>query len=378
MRVKFSSADQESEDPRSPLGERPEPSSLKRRLYVTILLLASCSSLVALPTNALAGATHPVTTAVLCFVVVYGVAASWAIRSEKLPFRVVEESIWMVASGLLVVVFVFGLYLAETPMQARLATVGSYLWFPVSYVVVFLTNETRGALTRSLLLYVVVVLVSAPRLLEAILYGTGDTVSEVLLVQLYFSSALLISALYFFGRLSDQARNSAISAERMRHLAHTDALTDLKNRRSAERVLEKEMEYARRYATPLAVIVFDVDDFKRVNDDYGHDVGDAILVNVARTVESGLRESDSLARWGGEEFVVVAPQTSPREALALAERVMEGVRSVSFNGTGGISASFGISFFRPEDSATTLVKRADVALYKAKRSGKDRVEAEVP
>lgn len=378
MGVEFSRADDELENTRPPPGARPEPSSLKRRLYVIILLLSSCSSLVALPTNFLAGATHPVTTAVLCFVVVYGLVASWAIRWRKLPFRVVEESIWMAAAGMLVVVFVFGLYFAEATMQARLATVGSYLWFPVIYVIVFLTHGTRAALVRALLLYVLVVLVSAPRILGAVLGGVWDTLDDVLLVQLYFSSALLISALYFFGRLSDQARDNAIAAERMNHLAHTDALTGLKNRRSAERVLEGEMEYARRYETPLAVIVFDVDDFKKVNDDHGHDVGDAILVNVARTVESGLRESDSLARWGGEEFVVVAPQTAPREARVLAERIMEDVRSVSFNGTGGISASFGISFFRPEDSATTLVKRADVALYEAKRRGKNRVEVETP
>ncbi len=161
-------------------------------------------------------------------------------------------------------------------------------------------------------------------------------------------------------------------------LATVDPLTRAFNRRKLAEVLAEETARARRYGTPLAVILFDVDHFKRVNDAYGHDAGDAVLAEMARLVMGILRESDRLARWGGEEFLVVAPGVGLGGGMELAERLRAAVAGQKFPGVPGVTASFGVSEYRPGEAVEPLVKRADAALYRAKEGGRNRVEGQAP
>lgn len=179
---------------------------------------------------------------------------------------------------------------------------------------------------------------------------------------------------YLLTKLKDQLRKTQDVAEQMAALAQTDALTGIPNRRQIEDVLEQEMERSRRYETPLSFIAFDLDDFKRLNDTYGHDAGDGVLVQLAELIQPHLRPSDRFGRWGGEEFVIVASSTPLRPAQRLANRLRSAIVAHELGPERTLSASFGVSEFRPDDSATTLVKRADVALYRAKEHGKNRVE----
>jgi diguanylate cyclase (GGDEF)-like protein len=236
--------------------------------------------------------------------------------------------------------------------------------------VVFMAHEGAGAFVRSFAVYCLVIAVSLP-----VAFGSVATLDSLSLDQLYISGAVVISFLYFISRLRDRLREAEVSAERMKCLAETDDLTGLHNRRRAARLLEEEMERSRRHGRPLSVIVFDIDDFKRVNDDFGHDAGDAVLASLARLSERVLRQSDELARWGGEEFLVIAPETERFSAHGLADRLREAIEGKEFGFGGRVSASFGVSELRLRDSATTLVKRADTALYRAKTRGKNRVEA---
>jgi diguanylate cyclase (GGDEF)-like protein len=159
-------------------------------------------------------------------------------------------------------------------------------------------------------------------------------------------------------------------------LATVDPLTRAFNRRKLSEILADETSRARRYATPLSVILFDIDHFKRVNDTYGHDAGDVVLTEMARLVMGLLRENDRLARWGGEEFLVVAPGVGLEGAAELAERLRAAVAAQAFPGVPGVTASFGVAQYRPGEPPEPLVKRADAALYRAKEGGRNRVERE--
>jgi diguanylate cyclase (GGDEF)-like protein len=159
-------------------------------------------------------------------------------------------------------------------------------------------------------------------------------------------------------------------------LATVDPLTRAFNRRKLADILAEETSRARRYATPLSVVLFDIDHFKRVNDAYGHDVGDVVLTEMAQLVMGLLRECDRLARFGGEEFLVVAPGVGVEGAMDLAERLRGAVAGFSFPGAPGVTSSFGAAQYRPGEPAEAMVKRADAALYRAKEGGRNRVERE--
>ncbi len=162
-------------------------------------------------------------------------------------------------------------------------------------------------------------------------------------------------------------------------LAHVDALTGLGNRRSFEAELAREVERARRFEHDLSIVMIDLDHFKLINDRHGHAVGDQVLASFGEMVRDLLRTSDCAFRYGGEEFVIIAPETSATKAVTLAERIRltftERTRTASVCGPCTLSAGIG-SLHPIEDSepATTLLLRADQAVYRAKRDGRDRVE----
>jgi diguanylate cyclase (GGDEF)-like protein len=161
-------------------------------------------------------------------------------------------------------------------------------------------------------------------------------------------------------------------------LATTDPLTRLYNRRKFEELLAHELERCRRYAGDFAVVLFDVDHFKRVNDQLGHDVGDTVLQFLADLVRSQLRKTDAVARWGGEEFIALVFEADADTSLAVAEKLRQLVEAGQFPHQLQITISLGIAFARRDDTAASLIKRADKALYTAKREGRNRTILELP
>jgi diguanylate cyclase (GGDEF)-like protein len=167
--------------------------------------------------------------------------------------------------------------------------------------------------------------------------------------------------------------------ETMQAQAITDELTGLANHRRFQEAIDDEAERARRFGQPVALIMLDIDDFKAVNDTYGHQQGDVVLAEVARVLRARSRDIDSPARYGGEEFALILPQTDLEGAYHLAERVREGIEAlrVPRNGAPGaeplaVTASLGVAAL-PETAseARELLARADAALYEAKRAGKN-------
>lgn len=161
----------------------------------------------------------------------------------------------------------------------------------------------------------------------------------------------------------------------LEHLASTDPLTGAANRRQLYRLLDHELHLRRRYGTPVSLVTVDIDHFKTVNDRYGHEVGDQVLIQFTRTVRATLREADTLARIGGEEFVILAPQTDLQGSHQLTAKVAQTVRDLQIKEAGGITASFGVAEAQPGEERDELLQRADQALYRAKGTGRDRVKS---
>ena len=156
--------------------------------------------------------------------------------------------------------------------------------------------------------------------------------------------------------------------------AFTDHLTGLANRRRFERQLEREVGRVLRYGHPFSLLMIDIDNFKKLNDTFGHDAGDDAIRRISRVLREGTRGIDLAARIGGEEFAVLLVETSQTGALEVAERLRLAVKSLETPSGGRITASFGVAEC-PTDAQTTsgILKAADVALYEAKRTGRDRV-----
>ncbi len=164
-------------------------------------------------------------------------------------------------------------------------------------------------------------------------------------------------------------------ADAIRRAAESDFLTGLKNRYAMNKALRDELARAERYGEPLSALFLDIDYFKKVNDRYGHDTGDEVLRGVAAVIASALRGSDIASRWGGEEFLIIAPHSNAAEAGALAERIRRAIEAATMGQAIRVTVSIGHTSYRKGDDIDALVNRADKALYNAKEGGRNRVEA---
>jgi len=167
--------------------------------------------------------------------------------------------------------------------------------------------------------------------------------------------------------------------EQIQNLADTDDLTGIWNKRYFRRQLPQEIERARVYSLPLSLLMFDVDDFKEINDSLGHTIGDVVLSELCGAVRETLRPPDLFARFGGDEFAIILPHTDLGGACAVAERILKKVRALTIptdeEGSVRCSISLGVADYAGGDGATDLIRRADERLYESKRSGKNRYTA---
>ena len=167
---------------------------------------------------------------------------------------------------------------------------------------------------------------------------------------------------------------------RLSDIAMHDPLTGLPNRRYMESFLSYHMDEYRRFGREFCVLYADVDDFSRVNNTYGHDVGDEVLKNIARSLQQDVRRSDLVARWGGEEFVGVYAISTPSECGIIAERfrsLVEHTELVRGDDVVRATISVGMTAIRPDDTVQSLVDRADQAMYRSKQAGKNRVTTDL-
>lgn len=165
---------------------------------------------------------------------------------------------------------------------------------------------------------------------------------------------------------------------KLRKMATTDPLTQLPNRRSLTLAVQREEQRIKRSKAPLSFVLCDVDHFKRVNDQHGHDMGDTVLKLVGQVLAEAMRNADFVARWGGEEFLAMLPDTPGSEAALVAERLRQRIENLHV-GTGGeplrLSMTFGVATLREGETAEHAINRADAALYRGKHAGRNRVVA---
>ena len=164
-------------------------------------------------------------------------------------------------------------------------------------------------------------------------------------------------------------------AMKLREISVIDPMTGIFNRRKFNEVIRHETVEHERYSRNMTVVMFDIDFFKQVNDDFGHAAGDQVLQQLVATVQKVLRESDYFFRWGGDEFLVLAPETGVQESLILAERLRIAVAGQQFGEVGEVTISIGFGQYIKGEDIDALLKRADDALYEAKHSGRNFVRA---
>ena len=165
-------------------------------------------------------------------------------------------------------------------------------------------------------------------------------------------------------------------ANLLEYQASHDKLTGLFNRNRFDEIYTKEIKRTKRYNNELSIIIFDIDDFKMVNDTYGHQIGDEVLKEIAKITLNGVREQDINVRWGGEEFLILLPQTNLTGAITVASKIKSAIKEHIFTDKSlKITASFGVSQLLDEDDEISLISRSDKLLYEAKKTGKDKVIA---
>lgn len=163
------------------------------------------------------------------------------------------------------------------------------------------------------------------------------------------------------------------TTEKLEALSTTDSLTNTHNRYSIMKILDLEVDRAKRYNNPLTVFMYDIDHFKRVNDRHGYGIGDDVLCDLTKVVKQSLRDIDIVGRYVGEVFLVIMPSTSLSDAIAVAQRVCSDVSNYKFQEVGEITISIGLSELQSDESMDMLFMRVDKLLYKSKESGRNRV-----
>jgi diguanylate cyclase (GGDEF)-like protein len=210
-------------------------------------------------------------------------------------------------------------------------------------------------------------LATASGVLEPLAAGINDMAERIAFTQEDLRHKVVLA--------TEELRQQKEAAE---YAARVDTLTGVANRRAFDEIAESEVQRALRYGTAVSLIMIDLDHFKTINDSYGHQAGDAVLVTFARTITEAVREVDVVGRWGGEEFLVLLPGTGATEALRAAERMRGALAQCDLRLQGRrirFTASFGVAEFIPAElSLYSLLDRLDAALYRAKAAGRDRVE----
>lgn len=260
--------------------------------------------------------------------------------------------------------------------QHLLVLVGGHYWAVGALIVgAFVMLDRRRGLLAGAVILLVSAAIAATGAGPEILRDEASAEALLYLVRVHVFLLLLLILVAAVAGLRDRLHHALVRAEMLDHWARTDMLTGLANRRAADAFLNREIASARRYQRPLSVMIADIDHFKRINDTHGHNAGDAVIREVAQRFTAAAREADLVARWGGEEFLIIAPETDLDEAVHLAERCRTALAEAGIDGI-RVTATFGVTRFHSDDTLDSLVGRADRLLYRGKAEGRNRVVAD--
>ena len=263
---------------------------------------------------------------------------------------------------------------AGGPLEEHLLVLAGGHYWAVGIVILaaFVMLEHRRGLWAGLAILAIATLIAVSGVAGEWLRGELSREAIVYLLRIHLFLAILLALASVATSMRDTVKDALVRSEALEQAARTDPLTGLANRRAAESTLQRQAASVRRYGLPVSVIGMDIDHFKAVNDTYGHATGDAVIAGVARILRDSVREPDFVARWGGEEFLVVAPEIAGEAGVQLAERCRQAIAERPIAGV-PVTASFGVTTFGPQDSLDTVLRRADDMMYRAKQEGRDRV-----
>ena len=209
-----------------------------------------------------------------------------------------------------------------------------------------------------------------PLLLDDFVSEPKEERWEYIISMVTFAALSLIFPLMIGKRLIEKQEKLT---EEIRSLSEIDHLTQMYNRRKIAELFDSEYVRYKRYKYPLSIIIVDIDFFKKINDEYGHNQGDITLKEIASILKKEVRESDHVGRWGGEEFLVICPETDIVGASTLAEKLRTAISVFPFTNIGHKTASFGITTCRENCTFDSMINSADKALYTAKSDGRNNV-----
>lgn len=349
--------------------QTPNPTTTKRRFYLVVVPLVIAVMLGATVYGLVGRSTTVATWALpLASALLLGLFTWWFWRRPD-AFERAERLLVAAVFALVAVSLAVTVLFVPHDHEAYLLTLTRMgFWLPTVVAFGFLAVGVGAGAVMATTMWVALALVVLAHLALGPAEQSAATV--VMLVESLVANGVAILVLSGFARVT---RDTEQKAAVMEVRANTDELTGLANRRHGEHALEMEVERAERYGRPLSVLLFDLDFFKAVNDAHGHALGDRVLASVRDLLSDRLRPSDLLARWGGEEFLLVAPEMREPEAAQLAERLRTLVEQHDFGTGWRLTASFGVAERFARESAAELVRRADEAMYAAKRDGRNVV-----
>lgn len=339
---------------------------LKRVVMMIILALSWVSSATAWALLESRGESSPVLRGVFGLNLVFHPLMFVITWKRLLPQRAVDLSCLLFAAGLCAACMGLRLY---SPHGASIDLQPLYLWIPVIYVFVFTLVGHKSSLALALSILALFVTISLPYLVSR-----PDAPHVNFTIQLHTVSAVLIAALHFFSSYQHRFQVAQLTADELARLANTDELTQIANRRHAAEAIRAELLRFARYGHAFSIVLIDIDHFKAINDRDGHGVGDQTLVALAARTQEVLRDVDTLGRWGGEEFIVILPETGYAESLRKAAALCRHVAARPLVGERVVTVSCGVTSVAAGDTVEALLRRADVALYAAKSLGRDRAE----
>lgn len=346
---------------------------LKRRSYVIALVVASVAAMLGwllddslVPHPWLRVAFGPVTAmGALCAAALLG--------TERLPLARLERVAYVASSTLLVLRIAVSFVLVP-PTGSVLAIMPNFSpWIGAVYIMAFAAFPIRRAVRMASALYAALLVLCIAFVAHRGLASFSAQDLSGLAQEFVVAHPFVISLLYFMAIVKEVLARERMERVMLDRIAHTDDLTGLANRRHVLGAAQKAIERIARDPRPFSVLLLDVDHFKRVNDLYGHAMGDAVLCAVADALKNEVRAGDDVGRFGGEEFLVLAYDADLEMAERAADRMRIAIEALTRVGLPRVTVSVGVATLGGGENLASILARTDAALYRAKHAGRNRV-----
>lgn len=344
----------------------------RRRLYRVIcaagVALLVLSWVLAHPVDAFMAVGYPAAA-------VYLVVLLVLLGRDTPSLRAIELAL-LGGMGVLVMARLAWHYLDPDPFAERVLTLAGGHYWALGLLIVagFVMLDRRAAVALGAGVWGLASVLAVAGLAPRVLTGVLDSDLVFVIARVHLFLALMILLVLLGASLRDELAVAVARSQAFEQAANTDVLTGAANRRAAQAELAGLQQTAQRTGRPAALIVADLDHFKQVNDVHGHSVGDRVLAQFVALTRQQVREFDVVARFGGEEFVILTPDTDAEQASHLAERIRAALADTRIAGL-AVTASFGVTELRSGETLDATLARADQRLYEAKRGGRNQVVA---